>query len=152
VRRAFFNKEHEHINAPDPPPPPPGAPRLSEVEPVAVRLVEVVVGAEVWVAKAAVEVVEVRWGDLPRPRLACVPRFRTRGRSRRERQPRPLLLSRQSARGRLARSTSRRGGCGFRGRRCPRRSKCASARCCRLALARPSSSIPTPLPWLSRST
>jgi hypothetical protein len=46
------------------------APRLSEAEPVAVRVVEVAIGAAVWVAKA-VEVVEVRWSELPpRPRLA----------------------------------------------------------------------------------
>jgi hypothetical protein len=43
---------------------------LSEVEPVAVRVVEqVVVGAEVWVWVGAevVKVVEVRWSELPRP-------------------------------------------------------------------------------------
>jgi hypothetical protein len=41
-----------------------------EVEPVAARAVVVVVGAAVWVAKA-VEVVEVRWSELPpRPRYA----------------------------------------------------------------------------------
>jgi hypothetical protein len=70
-----------------------GGGRLSEVEPVAVRVVGAVVGAEVWVAKA-VKVVETRWSELPRPRLV----FLALGLEgalggERERQPRPPLLS-----------------------------------------------------------
>jgi hypothetical protein len=68
---AYTQQGHAHISAP-----PPGggggrgAPFLFEVEPFVVRVVEVevVVGAEVWVVKA-VKVVEVRWSELPRPRL-----------------------------------------------------------------------------------
>jgi hypothetical protein len=47
------------------------APRISEVEPVAVRVVEVAIGAAVWVVKA-VEVVEARWSELPPRRLRLV--------------------------------------------------------------------------------
>jgi hypothetical protein len=72
-----------------------------------VRVVEAVVGAEVWVVKA-VKAVEVRWSALPRPRLV----FLALG-----------LEGALSARGRrfyrvrapVAGSASR-GGCDFRGR------------------------------------
>jgi hypothetical protein len=60
-----------------------------------VRVVEVVVGAEVWVAKA-VKAVEVRWSEqLPRPRLVflALGLEAERALSARERQPRPPLLS-----------------------------------------------------------
>jgi hypothetical protein len=64
----YTHQERGHVSVS-----PPGggvAPRLSGVEPVAVRVVEVVVGAAVWVVKA-VEVVEVRRSELPsRSRLA----------------------------------------------------------------------------------
>jgi hypothetical protein len=76
------------------------SPRLSEVEPVAVRGVEVAIGAAVWVVKA-VEVVEVRWSELPpRSRLVFLAPGLEGALGERQRQPRPPLLSRQSARGR----------------------------------------------------
>jgi hypothetical protein len=61
-------------------------------------LCEVVVGAAVWVGDA-VKVVEVRWSELPQPRLVFLA-LGLEGALGRERQLRPPLLSRQSARGR----------------------------------------------------
>jgi hypothetical protein len=91
-----------------PPPPPPGGvavvaerpPAYPKSSQLGVRVVEVVVGAAVWVVKA-VEVVEVRWSELPRPRLVFLALGLEGALGEGGSQDRRFYLpSRQSARGR----------------------------------------------------
>jgi hypothetical protein len=116
--------------------------RLSEVEPVAVRVVEVAIGAAVWVAKA-VEVVEVRWSELPpRPRLVFLAPGLEGALGESGSQGRRFYRVKAPVAG-----SASRGGCGFRGRCFPRRGKRK-----RLVLSLgPSPSIPM-LRWLPHST
>jgi hypothetical protein len=102
---------------------------------------EAVAGAEARAAKAA-KSTEVRWGVLPRPRLAFLARGLEGALGESGSQGRRFYRVRAPVAG-----SASRGGCGFRGRHFPRRSKRK-----RPVLPLGPSSSMTTLPWRLHNT